>query len=56
MILFVMECEKQNEALRKERDSWKKTASVLGDDDTVKSIQTSMKQIAEGQGIPLARL
>ncbi len=51
-----MECEKQNEALRKEKDSWKETALVLGDNAAVKSIQISIKQIAEGQGIPLAKL
>ncbi len=51
-----MKCERQNEALRKERDSWKETALVLGDNDAVRSIQVSMKQIAEGQGIPLAKL
>ena len=51
-----MECKKQNEALRKERDSWKETALVLGNNDAVKSIQISMKQIAQGQGIPLAKL
>ena len=51
-----MEYEKQNEELRKERDSWKETALVLGDNAAVKSIHISMKQIAEGQGIPLAKL
>ncbi len=51
-----MECEKQNKALRKERDSWKETALVLGDNAAVKSIQISMKQIAEGQGARIAAM
>ena len=56
MMLSVVECEKQNETLKKERDSWEETALVLGNNDAVKSIQISMKQIAEGRGIPLAKL
>ena len=45
-----------NDELTKERDSWKETALVLGDNAAVKLIQISMKQIAERHGIPFAKL
>jgi len=42
--------------LKKEIKSWRETCEIVGDKETMNSIQESLKQIAQGKGIPLAQL
>jgi hypothetical protein len=53
-----MVTEKQNmeKKLRQEIKQWKETCEIVSDKDIMKSIQVSLKQIAEGKGMPLSQL
>lgn len=42
--------------LKQEVKQWKETCEILSNKDIMKSIQISLKQIAEGKGIPLSQL
>ena len=36
--------------------AWRETCEILSDKNIMKSIEKSLKQIAEGKGIPLSKL
>ena len=42
--------------LRQEIKYWKETCEILKDQNIMKSIEKSLKQISEGKGIPLSKL
>ncbi len=42
--------------LKQELRAWKETAEILADRKIMLSIEKSMKQIAEGKGIPASQL
>lgn len=42
--------------LKQEIRQWKETCEIVRDKDIMKSIQISLKQLAQGKGIPLAQL
>jgi len=44
------------ENLKRELRQWKETAEILGNKETMKSINISLKQFSEGKGIPLSEL
>ncbi len=46
----------KEERLQQEVKSWKETSEILGDKNILKSIQVSLKQIANGKGIPISQL
>ena len=46
----------QEKKLRSEIKKWKETCEVVGDKQIMESIQVSLNQIAQGKGIPLAKL
>ena len=46
----------QEQKLKHEVKKWKETCEILSDKNIMKSIQVSLKQIAQGRGIPLAQL
>lgn len=46
----------KEEKLKQEVKQWKETCEIVSDKDIMKSIQVSLKQIAEGKGIPLSQL
>jgi len=42
--------------LKQELKSWKETCEIVSNKEIMKSIEKSLKQIAEGKGIPLSKL
>jgi hypothetical protein len=50
--------KKQNreQELKQKIKQWKETCEIVGDKEIMNSIQVSLKQIAEGRGIPLSQL
>lgn len=44
------------EYLKKENKALKETCEILSDQETMKSIKTSLKQILKGKHIPLSKL
>ena len=42
--------------LKKEIKAWKETCEIIGDKEIMESIKKSLKQIANGKGIPLSKL
>ncbi len=51
-----LKMRRATEILRKEAKQWKETCEVLVDPELRKSITKSMKEFAEGKGIPLDKL
>jgi len=51
------ECQTvSEEKLREEIESWKETCEVVGNKEIMESIQNSLRQIANGEGMPLSEL
>ncbi len=48
--------ESKEQKLKQEIKQWKETCEIMSNKDIMKSIQISLKQIAEGKGIPLSQL
>tara|TARA_Y100000310_G_C20407167_1_gene680217 strand:+ start:635 stop:784 length:150 start_codon:yes stop_codon:yes gene_type:complete len=48
--------EQELEKLEKENEALRETCEVLADEKTMDVIKKSLKQIAEGKGIPLSQL
>lgn len=46
----------KEQKLKQEIKSWKETCEIVADEKVMQSIKKSLKQIAKGQGIPLAQL
>ena len=46
----------KEQKLKQEVKQWKETCEIMSNKDIMKSIQISLKQIAEGKGIPLSQL
>lgn len=46
----------REEKLKQEVKQWKETCEIMCDKDTMESIKISLKQIAQGKGIPLSQL
>ncbi len=48
--------KKTNKELKQEVKQWKETCEIMSDKDIMDSIKISLKQIAQGQGIPVSQL
>ena len=46
---------KMNKQLKQEAEKWKETYEIFSNKEIMKSIDTSLKQIAQGKGIPLSQ-
>lgn len=42
--------------LKQEIKQWKETCEILSNKDVINSIKISLKQIAQGKGIPISQL
>ena len=42
--------------LKQELKAWKETCEIVSDKKIMQSIQVSLQQIAQGQGIPISQL
>lgn len=46
----------KEQKLKQEIKSWKETCKIVSDKNIMQSIQKSLQQISQGQGIPLSQL
>lgn len=47
---------RKEERLKQEVRQWKETCEIMSNKDTMESIKISLKQIAQGKGIPISQL